>query len=62
LKDRRAAIDGKLSDRDWDSYDALCKARDAKAAKDNSDPQRNRMAGDRAPAGKLAGILAAKTR
>jgi hypothetical protein len=58
LQDRRKATDGKLSDRDWKTYDDLCKARDA-----DNDPQRNRMAGDqRPPAGKLAGILAAKTR
>jgi hypothetical protein len=66
LKDRRAATDGKLSDRDWDSYDALCKARDAKRAKDDNDPgaRRNPMAGDQRPRqeGKLAGILAAKPR
>jgi hypothetical protein len=50
LQVRRKATGDKLSSKDWDTFDQLCRARD-KRAKDNGDPgdrPNNRMAGDRA--------------
>jgi hypothetical protein len=62
LKDRRAATDGKLSAKDWKTYDAICAERDARTRSEGGDDQRRRMAGDQRPQdGKLAKILAAET-